>query len=78
MRRAAISLIAVVGIVAVGGAVLALKPTTPTETAYAVAKSAAQGGTELASIVASILPGGRSAAAPEPGPTTGESARSYR
>jgi peptidoglycan/xylan/chitin deacetylase (PgdA/CDA1 family) len=64
-----------VGIV-VGGAVLALKPTTPTEAAYAVAKSAAQGGTELASIVASVLPGGRGAATPEPAATTGESAGS--
>jgi peptidoglycan/xylan/chitin deacetylase (PgdA/CDA1 family) len=75
-KAAALGLIAVVGIVAVGGAVLALKPTTPTEAAYAVAKSAAEGGTELATIIASALPGGRNAPTPEPAATTGESAGS--
>jgi peptidoglycan/xylan/chitin deacetylase (PgdA/CDA1 family) len=72
-KAAAVGLIAVIGIVAVGGAFLALKPTTPVETAYSIAKSAAQGSTELANIVASVLPGRRSAATSEGGPTTGVS-----
>jgi peptidoglycan-N-acetylglucosamine deacetylase len=68
MRKAALGLLAVAGILTVAGAVgavFALKSTTPTEAAYRVAKEAAESGAHLATAMASALPGTRSAT-PEP------------
>ena len=65
MRKVAVTgLLAGGGILALLGAVLALKPTAPTQAAYDVAKGAAQSGSELVTAVASVLPGGRAAATP--------------
>ena len=69
MRKVAVTgLLAGGGILAVLGAVMALKPTAPTQAAYDVAKGAAQGGSELVTAVASVLPGNRTAATPAAAP----------
>ena len=69
MRKVAVTgLLAGGGILAVLGAVMALKPTAPTQAAYDVAKGAAQSGSELVTAVASVLPGGRTAATPAAAP----------
>ena len=69
MRKVAVTgLLAGGGILAVLGAVMALKPTAPTQAAYDVAKGAAQSGSELVTAVASVLPGNRTAATPAAAP----------
>ena len=75
MRKVAVTgLLAGGGILAVLGAVLALKPTAPTEAAYEVAKGAAQSGSELVTAVASVLPGGRTVATPAATPVADQPA----
>ena len=69
MRKVAVTgLLAGGGILAVLGAVMALKPTAPTQAAYDVAKGAAHSGSELVTAVASVLPGNRTAATPAAAP----------
>ena len=71
MRKVAVTgLLAGGGILAVLGAVMALKPTAPTQAAYDVAKGAAQSGSELVTAVASVLPGGRATTTPAAAPAT--------